>query len=124
MSSKTKSKKFVYQEGITKKYEVLQEAMRYLAVDGSYDCLTESIYICNCINKVTKEDWNKNHKDKSGLISIINARMNNRGTLDAWLRDVHGIKYAEMDADNRVKLQETRRQWMQSMYEEFKAKDE
>ena len=31
MASKTKSKKFIYKEGITKKYEVLKEAMKYLS---------------------------------------------------------------------------------------------
>ena len=31
MSSKTKSEKLVYQEGITKKHEVLKEAMKYLS---------------------------------------------------------------------------------------------
>ena len=46
----SKSKKFVYKEGVTKKYEVLKEAMKYLSPnytlesDGDYDFNT---FICH-----------------------------------------------------------------------------
>ena len=33
MSSKVNGKKFVYKEGVTKKHEVLKEAMKYIAKD-------------------------------------------------------------------------------------------
>ena len=60
MSSKTKSKKFVYKEGITKKHEVLKEAMKYLAKD-SYEYLQSEKheYICWCIDKLLNQKITK-----------------------------------------------------------------
>ena len=127
MSSKTKSKKFIYKEGITKKHEVLKEAMKYLSPafalesDEEYDL---NPYICHCINRVTLEkNWNK-PEDKTGLHTVIKTRLQGYSTFEEWLWDKHGITQAETRANAGRKLQATRKAWMQSMYEEFLAKDE
>ena len=46
----SKSKKFIYKDGITKKHEVLKDAMKYLD-KYSYECLQfgKHEYICLCI---------------------------------------------------------------------------
>ena len=95
----SKSKKFVYKEGITKKHEVLKEAMKYLSPtytlesDGEYDLLNP--FICHCISRVTlEENWNK-PKDKTGLHTVIKTRLQGHYTLEDWLWDKHGITQAE-----------------------------
>ena len=77
MSSKTKSKKFIYKEGITKKHEVLKEAMKYLS-PTSLGLPTKKSkqfeYVCQCISKTINGnalDFN----DKSGLIKEIDERL-------------------------------------------------
>ena len=123
----SKSKKFVYKEGVTKKHEVLKEAMKYLSptyalrLGAEYDL---SPFICHCISRVTFEkNWNK-PEDKTGLHTVIKTRLQGYSTIEEWLWDKHGITQAETRAKAGRKLQATRKAWMQSMYEEFLAKDE
>ena len=124
----SKSKKFVYKEGVTKKHEVLKEAMKYLSptyalkFDEEYGLLIP--FICHCISRVTlEENWNK-PKDKTGLHTVIKTRLQGYSTFEEWLWDKHGITKAQTRANAGRKLQTTRKAWMQSMYEEFLSKDE
>ena len=120
----SKSKKFVYKEGVTKKYEVLKEAMKYLSPTYTLESDGEYPFICHCISCVTLEkNWNK-PKDKTGLHTVIKTRLQGCSTFEKWLWDKHGITQAETRANAGRKLQATRKAWMQSMYEEFLAKDE
>ena len=123
----SKSKKFVYKEGVTKKHEVLKEAMKYLSPTYTLKLDEESDltpFICHCINRVTFEkNWNK-PEDKTGLHTVIKTRLQGYNTFEEWLWAKHGITKAETRANAGRKLQTTRKAWMQSMYEEFKAKDE
>ena len=120
----SKSKKFVYKEGVTKKHEVLKEAMKYLSPTYSIEAHDLNPFICHCINIVTSEsDWNK-PLDKTGLHAVIKERLEGHGTLEGWLISEHGITQTETRANAGRKLQTTRKAWMQSMYEEYKAKDE
>ena len=123
----SKSKKFVYKEGVTKKYEVLKEAMKYLSSTYTLELAEEynlTPFICHCISRVTLEkNWNKS-KDKTGLHTVIKTRLQGYSSFEVWLWDKHGITPAETRANAGRKLQATRKAWMQSMYEEFKAKDE
>ena len=125
MSSKSKSKKFVYKEGVTKKHEVLKEAMKYLSpitLDVPTKKSKQFEFVCQCINKTTNEnalDFN----DKSGLIKEIEERLDSE-TLNSWLFRKHNISYADQKDNQGRKLQYTRLCWMQSMYEEFLSKDE
>ena len=121
----SKSKKFVYKEGITKKHEVLKDAMKYLS-PISLDVPTKKSkqfeFVCQCINKTITGDA-LDFSDKSGLIKEIAERLDSE-TLNSWLFRKHNISYAYQNYNQGRKLQYTRRVWMQSMYEEFKAKDE
>ena len=125
MSSKTKSKKFIYKEGITKKHEVLKDAMKYLS-PISLDVPTKKSkqfeFVCQCINKTITGDA-LDFSDKSGLIKEIEERLDSE-TLNSWLFRKHNISYADQKDNQGRKLQYTRLCWMQSMYEEYKAKDE
>lgn len=117
------SKKFVYVEGVTKKYEVLKEAMKYLDVKSHSHPKDKYEFICHCINRVV----NNNalcFVDKSGLIQIIDERLDDCDTFNTYLRDKHGISVERQGQDDGRKLQYTRKCWMQSMYEEFKVLDE
>ncbi len=123
----SKSKKFVYKEGVTKKHEVLKEAMKYLAKD-SYEYLQSEKheYICWCIGQVVKpEDY---EYAEHSLKDEINNLLEGCTSLESWLVKHKGVTHREIDEDyykNRAKkLQNTRKLWMQSMYEEYKAKDE
>ena len=121
----SKSKKFIYKEGITKKHEVLKDAMKYLSpiiLDVPTKKSKQFEFVCQCINKTITGD-NLDFSDKSGLIKEIEERLDS-GTLDSWLFRKHNISYADQKDNQGRKLQYTRRVWMQSMYEEFKAKDE
>ena len=127
MSSKTKSKKFIYKEGITKKHEVLKEAMKYLAKD-SHEYLQpgKHEYICWCIGQVVNpENYEYAQHD---LKDEIHTRLKGCTSLEIWLVNYKGLTYGEISKDyykNKAKkLQNTRKLWMQSMYEEFLAKDE
>ena len=121
----SKSKKFVYKEGITKKHEVLKEAMKYLSKTRyTSDSHYYETFVCICICKVTGEKLLTNFKDKSGLIKIINERLNGHHTYDDWLIYEKGISVEDKNADEGRKIQYSRLCWMQSMYEEFLAKDE
>ena len=125
MSSKTKSKKFIYKEGITKKHEVLKEAMTYLSpitLDVPTKKSKQFEFVCQCINKTITGDA-LDFSDKSGLIKEIGERLDSE-TLNSWLFRKHNISYADQKDNQGRKLQYTRLCWMQSMYEEFKAKDE
>jgi len=122
----SKSKKFVYKEGITKKHEVLKDAMKYLS-PISLDVPTKKSkqfeFVCQCINKTINEnalDFN----DKSGLIKEIEERLDSETTLNAWLFRKHNVSYEDQTNNEGRKLQATRLAWMQSMYEEFLSKDE
>ena len=125
MSSKTKSKKFVYKEGVTKKHEVLKEAVKYLSsitLDVPTKKSKQLEFVCQCINKTINEnalDFN----DKSGLIKEIEERLDSE-TLNSWLFRQHNISYEDQKANQGRKMQYTRLCWLQSMYEEFLSKDE
>ena len=120
----SKSKKFVYKEGITKKHEVLKEAMKYLSPTYDIEASDLNPFICHCISIVTSEsNWNK-PLDKTGLQSVIKERLEGHIALDCWLISKHGITHTETRANAGRKLQTTRKAWMQSLYEEYKAKDE
>ena len=121
----SKSKKFVYKEGVTKKHEVLKEAMKYLSPTYTLELESYKVpFICHCINHVTLEkNWDK-PEDKTGLHTVIKIRLQGYSTFEEWLWDKHGITQAETRANAGRKLQVTRKAWMQSMYEEFLAKDE
>ena len=121
----SKSKKFVYKEGVTKKHEVLKEAMKYLS-PISLDVPTKKSkqfeFVCQCINKTITGDA-LDFSDKSGLIKEIEERLDSE-TLNSWLFRKHNISYADQKDNQGRKIQYTRLCWMQSMYEEYKAKDE
>lgn len=119
------SKKFVYKEGVTKKYEVMKEAMKYLDTKNCHHLTSNSKYefICHCINRVVNGKPLK-FNDKSGIIAIIEDRLEGESTFNSWLSYKKGIPMRKQDEDQGRKLQYTRKCWMQSMYEEFKAKDE
>ena len=125
MSSKVNGKKLVYQEGITKKHEVLKDAMKYLSpitLDVPTKKSKQFEFVCQCINKTTNEnalDFN----DKTGMIKEIEERLDSE-TLNSWLFRKHNISYEDQKDNQGRKLQYTRLCWMQSMYEEFLAKDE
>lgn len=119
------AKKFVYVEGVTKKYEVLKEAMKYLSpvtVDIPTEKSTKFEFICQCINKVVN-DYPLQFWDDTGLIEEIEKRLKCE-TLNTWLFRNHNILYEDQRENQGRKIQATRKAWMQSMYEEFKAKDE
>lgn len=122
----SKSKKFVYKEGVTKKHEVLKEAMKYLNTIELYAPAKKSkqfVFVCQCINKTINGnalDFN----DKSGLIEKIRERLDPVATFDEWLFRKHNVSYEDQKDNQGRKIQYTRLCWMQSMYEEFKAKDE
>ena len=121
----SKSKKFVYKEGVTKKYEVLKEAMKYLSpiiLDVPTKKSKQFEFVCQCINKTITGDA-LDFSDKSGLIKEIEERLDSE-TLNSWLFRKHNISYADQKDNEGRKLQATRLAWMQSMYEEYKAKDE
>ena len=121
----SKSKKLVYQEGITKKHEVLKDAMKYLSpiiLDVPTKKSKQFEFVCQCINKTITGDA-LNFSDKSGLIKEIEERLDSE-TLNSWLFRKHNISYADQKDNQGRKLQYTRRVWMQSMYEEFLSKDE
>ena len=121
----SKSKKFIYKEGITKKYEVLKEAMKYLSpiiLDVPAKKSKQFEFVCQCINKTITGDA-LDFSDKSGLIKEIEERLDSE-TLNSWLFRKHNISYADQKDNEGRKLQYTRLCWMQSMYEEFLAKDE
>jgi len=122
----SKSKKFVYKEGVTKKHEVLKEAMKYLSpieIDVPTKKSKQFEFVCQCINKTINGnalDFN----DKSGLIEKIEERLDSETTFNAWLFRKHNVSYEDQTNNEGRKLQATRLAWMQSMYEEFLQKDE
>ena len=122
----SKSKKFIYKEGITKKHEVLKEAMKYLSpitLDVPTKKSKQFEFVCQCINKTINEnalDFN----DKSGLLEEIKERLDPETTFNVWLFRKHNVSYEDQKDNEGRKLQTTRKAWMQSMYEEYKAKDE
>ena len=109
----SKSKKFIYKEGITKKHEVLKEAMKYLSpieLDAPIKKSNQFVYVCQCINKTINGnalDFN----DKSGLIKEIEERLDSE-TLNSWLFRKHNISYADQKDNQGRKLQYTRLCWM------------
>ena len=121
----SKSKKFVYKEGVTKKHEVLKEAMKYLS-PISLDVPTKKSkqfeFVCQCINKTITGDA-LDFSDKSGLLKEIEERLGSE-TLNSWLFRKHNISGADQNDNQGRKLQYTRLCWMQSMYEEFLQKNE
>ena len=125
MSSKVNGKKFVYKEGITKKHEVLKDAMKYLSpiiLDVPTKKSKQFEFVCQCINKTITGDA-LDFSDKSGLIKEIEERLDSE-TLNSWLFRKHNISYADQKDNQGRKIQYTRLCWMQSMYEEFLSKDE
>ena len=122
----SKSKKFIYKEGVTKKHEVLKEAMKYLSpvtLDVPTEKSTKFEFICQCINEVV----NGNPLlfiDTSGIVTEIENRLGKDNTLNSWLWNIHKITYDDQKANQGRKMQTTRKTWMQSMHEEFLAKDE
>lgn len=121
----SKSKKFVYKEGITKKHEVLKEAMKYLSpitLDVPTKKSKQFEFVCQCISKTINENA-LDFSDKSGLIKEIGERLDSE-TLNSWLFRKHNISYADQKDNQGRKIQYTRLCWMQSMYEEFLSKDE
>ena len=79
--------------------------------------------MCQCINK-TITGYALDFSDKSGLIKEIEERLVGYEALNSWLFRKHNISYADQKDNQGRQLQYTRLCWMQSMYEEFLAKDE
>ena len=122
----SKSKKFIYKEGVTKKHEVLKEAMKYLSpitLDVPTKKSKQFEFVCQCINKTINENA-LDFSDESGLIKEIEERLDSETTLNGWLFRKHNVSYEDQKDNQGRKIQYTRLCWMQSMYEEFKAKDE
>lgn len=119
-------KKFVYVERVTKKHEVMKEAMKYLSpvtVDVFTAKQKKYEFICHCINKVVTGGSLK-FNDKSGIIAIVQDRLEGENTLNSWLSHKKSIPMWKQNEYQGRKLQFTRKCWMQSLYEEFKSKDE
>lgn len=115
--------KFKYKPGM-KKHQVLKEAMRYLDVKDHDHPEDKYEFICHCIHRVVEGDSDfRRDRDQSGLLRIIEDRLYPKGTFNSWL-DSQGISYERQSANQGRKLQYTRKMWMQSMYEEFLAKNE
>lgn len=114
--------KFKYKPGM-KKHQVLKEAMKYIDVKNLPYKKNKYEFICHCINKVINDN-KYDFTDYSGLIAVIDERIYPDTTFSDWLNTKHEISYEDMDANGGRKLQYTRLCWMQSMYEEFLAKDE
>ena len=93
----SKSKKFIYKEGITKKHEVLKEVMKHLSpitLDVPTKKSKQFDFVCQCINETTNEnalDFN----DKSGLLEEIKERLDPEITFDAWLFRKHKVSYED-----------------------------
>lgn len=115
---KTKLKKT-----LTKKSEILQEALKHLSpVQSNWDTEQKNQkfeYICHAIGFVVNP--NKSYSESHELHRYIENQLSPRLSLKSWLGEVHGICYDEMSKNKGRKLQEHRRQWVLKMIEEFKA---
>lgn len=119
------SKKFVYKEGVTKKYEVLKEAMKYLAKDTQeMRRIKKYEYICHAIGEVINPE--NPFADNSFTKNEILSRIIPSYSLETWLMNKIGSDEIEYDREfnQQKKLQSYRKDWMQSLYEEFKSKNE
>lgn len=118
-------KKFVYVEGVTKKYEVMKEAMEYLAKDTQEMRRTKKYeYICHAIGEVINPE--NPFADNSFTKNEILSRIIPWYSFETWLMSKIGsdeIKY-DQAFNQQKKLQSYRKAWMQSLHEEFKSKDE
>lgn len=116
---KTKPKKV-----LTKKSEILQEALKYLSPVRVEHCGIrqgeKEEFICNCIGQllVVKK---VQQKPTGEILQLIRERLRGESTLSGWLYQYKGVSFNAMKQNQGRKLQETRKQWMLSMIEEFKA---
>lgn len=116
---KTKPKKV-----LTKKSEILQEALKILSPTrvGHFDISVseKEEFICNCIGQIINSEKVR-YKVAKEILQQIEERLQGETTLSNWLSLYNGIDWDEMKANRGRKLQETRKQWVLSMIEEFKA---
>lgn len=107
-------------KSLTKKSEILQEALKYLDVKSHSHPKDKYEFICHCINQVVNNDPSC-FTDSSGLISIIEERLGEYDTFNSYLYHNHGIHPETQEKKDGRKLQYTRLQWVLSMIKEFKA---
>ena len=111
---------------LTKKWEILQEAKKYLAWSAKEK--NKQMGICfaldtTCCQRVPVDGFVVDE-----IKQIISSRLGGYLTLRGWLGEFGNISFETLDKDFRKnsyrKLQATRHAWVDSMIAEFKAKDE
>lgn len=104
---------------VEKPSDVFNAALDYLwdGVGNSPNHLSvKTKYICHCIDRSSRTStFKKFCKD------VIEERLGNNNTLCGWIISNKHATWVEI-ANNPAKLQETRRQWLISLRDEFKAK--
>lgn len=109
---------------LTEKSEILQEALKYLSPVRVEHCGIrqgeKEEFICNCVAQLLADD-KAQQKPTGEILQLIRERLQGENTLPGWLYTYKGVRFNDMKQNQGRKLQETRRQWMLSMIEEFKA---
>ena len=97
------------------------EGVKDILPMNTYD--TGSPYICDNIIRIQLKINVSPAKDvERQLRSWISTLIDHKFSLEAWLRDNHGVVYPVMDkADYFNKLQVTRHAWLQWMIQEIKT---
>lgn len=109
-----------------KKSEILQEAIKYLAMDFRYELYApdKERYICHTLNQVVF--YCKSPKQVESLKTYIKELLVTDcgygcDSYDEWLEVVHGVTFNERyKPEGFKKLQYSRKQWMLWMIEHFK----
>lgn len=110
-------KKFQRDWSKAKKWEVLQEAKKYLSDGSDFGKYT---FLCHAVSKVYGFDPYNLAKRNTPVHHCIMQRLDGSDCLEGWLEE-QGIDYYS-DANRDQKLQATRHAWLDSMIAEFKAK--
>lgn len=106
-----------------KDYEVLQKAKKYLW-DGKVDLKNQPIFICLAIARSTK-----NASQRNRLCCHIETLLDGETTYENWMDIYHNDLFDWRDYTDivpreiRIKLQEARIAWLDSLIEEYKELD-
>ncbi len=113
---------------LDKKWKVMQEVKKHvsselLSITDEYK-YNQFEFICSTVSWVV----NENKYSHDGLAGEIRCDIDDilypYDSLEDWLIGVHGIPKEVIYADNKRKLQTTRKAWVEWMIRDYKSRDE
>ena len=97
--------------------EIFREALKFLWDGIEPKSRTKTKYVCHCLEKVN----NKYTINVDLQLKIIEHLLKKNYTFDNWLRKEKGINTDLEDEQTNIKLQVTRKAWLEHLIKHYES---